>query len=222
MPLSAWKGVFADCLEGRDLERLARASVAFDFRQVAGELYVDLRAHRDHARGARPQELHARPGAARPRARACRSAFASGSRACIDIKKHGLVPIQNLARYYAFARGITAHSTVERLIAVRESDGEETVAERSLREAYLSMAHLQLRHHANAIRAGRKPDNDHRRDDAAPADQGDPAGGHARGRGRAEPVPAPGRAALTTLRPSASGRRPRCMSPARPGLLALR
>ena len=77
----------------------------------------------------------------------------------IDIKKDGLVPIQNLARYYAFARGITAHSTVERLIAVRESDGEETVAERSLREAYLSMAHLQLRHHANAIRNGRPLDN---------------------------------------------------------------
>jgi CBS domain-containing protein len=77
----------------------------------------------------------------------------------IDIKKHGLVPIQNLARYYAFSRGITAHSTVERLVAVRETDGVETTAERSLRESYLSISHLQLRHHANAIRAGRELDN---------------------------------------------------------------
>ena len=42
MSLSAWQQVFEDCLEGSDLERLARASVAFDFRQVAGELYIDL------------------------------------------------------------------------------------------------------------------------------------------------------------------------------------
>ena len=49
---------------------------------------------------------------------------------------------------------------MERLIAVRESDSEETVAERSLREAYTSMAHLQLRHHAFAIRNGRKIDNE--------------------------------------------------------------
>ena len=77
----------------------------------------------------------------------------------INIKKNGLIPIQNLARYYAFARGITAHSTLERLIAVREVDGQESESERSLREAYMSMAHLQLRHHANAIRAGRPLDN---------------------------------------------------------------
>ena len=42
----------------------------------------------------------------------------------IDIKKNGLVPIQNLARYYAFASGITSASTLERLIAVRDVVGE--------------------------------------------------------------------------------------------------
>jgi CBS domain-containing protein len=158
MTLSAWKGVFADCLEGKDLERLARASVAFDFRQVAGELYIDLElteimreapAHKAFMRGLAQLGTRIRGPLG----------FRQRLEGSIDIKKHGLVPIQNLARYHAFARGISAHSTVERLIAVRESDGEETVAERSLREAYLSMAHLQLRHHANAVRAGRAPDN---------------------------------------------------------------
>ena len=42
----------------------------------------------------------------------------------IDIKKNGLVPIQNLARYYAFASGITVASTLERLVAVRDVGGE--------------------------------------------------------------------------------------------------
>jgi CBS domain-containing protein len=158
MTLSAWRGVFADCLEGRDIERLARASVAFDFRQVAGELYIDLvltdimreaPAHKGFMRGLAQLGTRTR----------LPLGFRQRLEGSIDIKKHGLVPIQNLARYYAFSRGISAHSTVERLIAVRESDGEETVAERSLREAYTSMAHLQLRHHANAIRHGRTLDN---------------------------------------------------------------
>jgi CBS domain-containing protein len=158
MTLSAWRAVFADCLEGKDLERLARASVAFDFRQVAGELYVDLvlteimreaPAHKGFMRGLAQLGTRIRAPLG----------FRQRVEGSIDIKKDGLVPIQNLARYYAFMRGITAHSTVERLIAVRETDGAETVAERSLREAYLSMAHLQLRHHANAVRAGRPLDN---------------------------------------------------------------
>ncbi len=136
MPLTAWERVFADCLEGGDIERLARASVAFDFRQVAGELYVDhvlteimreAPEHRGFMRGLAQLGQRTR----------LPLGFRQRLEGEFDIKKHGLVPIQNLARYYAFARGISAHSTVERLIAVRESDGEETVAERSLRESYV-------------------------------------------------------------------------------------
>jgi signal-transduction protein with cAMP-binding, CBS, and nucleotidyltransferase domain len=42
---------------------------------------------------------------------------------------------------------------------VHEASGEETELNRSLREAFTSMAHLQLRHHANLIRAGRPLNN---------------------------------------------------------------
>ena len=79
--------------------------------------------------------------------------------ASVDIKKGGLLPIQNLARYHAFARGITIQSTLERLAAVCEvdADGAETIC--TLREAYLSMKDVQFQHHADAVRAGRKPDN---------------------------------------------------------------
>ena len=41
MPLAQWRATFEDCLQGKDLDRMARASVSFDYRQVAGELYVD-------------------------------------------------------------------------------------------------------------------------------------------------------------------------------------
>jgi len=158
MSLSRWKTVFRDVLEGRDLDRLARASVAFDFRQVAGELYVDLALteimreapkHRDFMKGLEQLGTDRRPPLG----------FRQRLEGWIDIKKDCLVPIQNLARYWAFMRGITAHSTYERLTAIREFEGHETEQERTLREAYVSILHLQLRHHANAVRAGHRPDN---------------------------------------------------------------
>lgn len=158
LPLSTWRDVFSRTLQGTDLDRLARASVAFDFRQVAGDLVV-APALSDIMREA-PQHRRflgamARLGTAMPLPLGFRGRLAG----IVDIKKDCLLPIQNLARYYALARGITAPTTLERLVAVRETDGEETESTRSLREAFVSMSHLQLRHHANAIRAGRPLDN---------------------------------------------------------------
>jgi CBS domain-containing protein len=158
LPLSRWRAVFLRSLEGKDLDRLARASVAFDFRQIAGDLAV-ARALTDIIREAPRHRLFmsglAGLGEKNP------SALTLFQRlpAIIDIKKEALQPIQNLARYHAFARGITAHTTLERLVAIREAGGLTAESEQLLREAFMSMLHLQLRHHAHAIRAGRRPDN---------------------------------------------------------------
>jgi len=158
LPLSKWRAVFLRSLEGKDLNRLARASVSFDFRQIAGDLAV-ARALTDVIREA-------------PRHRSFMSGLAGlGEKnpsaltlfqrlpAIIDIKKEALQPIQNLARYHAVARGITAHTTLERLVAIHEAGGLTAESEQLLREAFMSMLYLQLRHHAHAIRAGRRPDN---------------------------------------------------------------
>ena len=160
LSLSQWKTVFAYCLDGRDLDRLARATVAFDYRQVTGELHVDKAltdimreapAHPRFMRGLRQLGFRI------PSPLGFRGRLAG----YIDIKRSGLVPLQNLARYWAFSRGITAGTTLERLIAVAEVEGRDPMSEadRSLREAYSSMTHPQLRHHANAIRGGRPLDN---------------------------------------------------------------
>jgi CBS domain-containing protein len=158
MTLSQWKAVFEDCLDGKDLDRLARASVAFDYRQIAGELYVDkvltdvlrqVPEHRGFLRGLVKLGTKVRPPLS----------FRGKLEGSIDIKKNGLVPIQNLTRYYAFASGITAASTLERLIAVRDVVGESVESERVLHDAFVSMQHLQLRHHANRLRNGKPLDN---------------------------------------------------------------
>jgi len=158
MSLPRWRAVFADCLQGRDLDRMARASVAFDYRQVAGELSVDLaltdimREAPSHPRFLKGLEMLG----AKMR---LPLGFRQRLEGRLDIKKNGLVPIQNLARYHAFSRGITASTTLERLEAVREACGDDTTCERSLREAFISMSQLQLRHHARLLQAGLAPHN---------------------------------------------------------------
>jgi CBS domain-containing protein len=158
LPLSKWCAVFSRALEGNDLDRLARASVAFDFRQIAGDLPV-ARALTDIIREA-PQHSPFMNGLAALGTRNP-SALTLLQRlpAHVDIKKEALQPLQNLTRYHAFARGITAHTTLERLVAIREAGGLTPDSEQLLCEAFLSMLHLQLRHHAHALRAGQQPDN---------------------------------------------------------------
>ena len=62
-------------------------------------------------------------------------------------------------RYLALAARITVPATLDRLVALRDAEVIEPDRARSLREAFVALAHLQLRHHANAIRIDRPPDN---------------------------------------------------------------
>ena len=157
--LSGWKQVFSDSLESKDIVSRGRAAVCFDYRQAAGRLYVE-QALTDIMREvpSHPDFLHwlARTGSGfRPQV----SGFRQKLDRVIDIKKGGLLPIQNLARYHALARGITIQATLERLAAVCEVDAEAADCDRTLREAYLTTKQLQLEHHAEAVREERKPDN---------------------------------------------------------------
>jgi CBS domain-containing protein len=158
MTLSGWRHTFEDCLQGKDLDRMARASVSFDYRQVAGELYVDkvltdvMREAPSHPRflaGLIELGTKVRPPLG----------FRGKLEGEIDIKKNGLVPIQNYARYFAFAHSITSASTLERLSAIRDVAGDDRIPYRQLRETFISMTHLQLRHHAHRLRHGRPVDN---------------------------------------------------------------
>jgi len=158
MPASKWCEVFTNCLKGWDTDRLFRAAIGFDFRHVAGELSMVPRL---------TEIIRQAPGYARFLGGLAELGseipsplgFLHRLAGPIDIKKSGLLPVQNLARYFAFANGFTPATTLERLVAVQEAKGRGSESAQSLREAFVSMAQLQLRHHANAIRAGRAPDN---------------------------------------------------------------
>jgi len=77
----------------------------------------------------------------------------------IDLKRGGVVPIANLARFHALQAGVTISSTVGRLHA-SEAAGtlqRDTVA--ALLEAFALMTRLRLEHQAAQVDAGAEPDN---------------------------------------------------------------
>jgi CBS domain-containing protein len=154
---TAWMNVFSRCLEVWDWHHLLRASIAFDFRRVAGDLDIvtplsgilrqaprrgGFLSGLGHLASQIPSPLGFRGRLTGP----------------IDIKKSGMLPVENLTRFYAFARGISAGSTVERLASVQHMAGDTDEA-RALSEAYASMSRLRLQHHAELIRRDIAPHN---------------------------------------------------------------
>jgi CBS domain-containing protein len=166
MPLDRWEKTIGSCFTSPDRSHLIRATVVFDFRQVAGGLDVTpaltalIRSARDY------------PDFVRRIARTAtdfrpplgfRGAFATkgsaGPKGTIDVKRGAMLPIVNLARFHALANEVTISATLDRLVAVEELGrlpGEEAVA---LREAFEAVWRLRLARHAEHLMAGSEPDN---------------------------------------------------------------
>jgi CBS domain-containing protein len=159
MSASNWAQVFRDCLESPDRSHLIRANVSFDFRAVAGGLEVtpdlvailrDAKNHPDFLRRLARSATDFKPPLG------FRGALPDKS---FDLKKGGVIPIANLARFHALANGITISSTLDRLFAARELGALEAETAAALREAFEIVARIRLDHHAACIAAGRDPDN---------------------------------------------------------------
>jgi CBS domain-containing protein len=162
MSESQWVQTFRDCLESPDRSHLVRAAVAFDFRHVAGGLEVTpplvavLREARDY-----PGFLGqlARTATDVPPALPHRFFVRRWERQEVDLKKGGVVPIANLARFHALANGITISATLDRLVAAEGLGAINKETGQSLREAFAFICQVRLDHHVEQIRAGLPPDN---------------------------------------------------------------
>jgi len=158
LSFSQWRGRFADCLRGIDLDRLVTAAIIFDMRQVAGQLVI-----------VPPLQTIVRQAPRFDRflnglsnlATDIRMPLGLGRRVAgqVDVKKKALLPIQNLARYYALFSGFTAVTTLERLLAVEEAQVHGCESAPRLRDAFASLSDLRLSQHASAVREGRAPDD---------------------------------------------------------------
>jgi CBS domain-containing protein len=172
MTESQWVRTFEDCLESPDLSRLVRAVVAFDFRHVAGGLEVTppLLAVLRNA-PAHPDFLAqlARTATDAPPALPHRFFASRWERQEVDLKKGGVLPIANLARFHALANGITVSSTLDRLVAAEALGAIDKETGQSLREAFTVIYQVRLDHQAQQIRDGLKPNNLIRPEELLPA-----------------------------------------------------
>jgi CBS domain-containing protein len=155
----AWIRVFEDCLESPDRSHLIRATVAFDFRQLQGGLPITpplvavLRhatSHADFLRQIARTATDIKPPLG------FRGSLAAKT---IDLKRRGVIPISNLARFFALANGITISNTLDRLTAAQELGALEGDRATELREAALVIARIRFDHHAAQIHSGIAPDN---------------------------------------------------------------
>ena len=193
LSFSQWRGVFADCLRGIDLDHLVTAAITFDLRQVAGDLVIVPPLQSIVRQAPRfDRFLNGLSNLATD----IRMPLGLGRRVAgqVDLKKKALLPVQNLARYYALFSGFTAVATVERLLAVEEAQVHGCESAPRLRDVFASLCGSAPR--APRIRGprgtrARRPDRDRA---SQASDQGEPAGGAARSAGGAAPPPGdPGR-----------------------------
>lgn len=166
MSQSAWLATFQECLEQPDNSHLIRATVSFDFRHGSGGLEIVqplVAIIREAPRHPGFLRLLARTTEEPKPALGFRGALAvakhgeqSGK---LDIKRNGVIPVVNLARFHAIAHGITISSTHDRLVAVEDEGVLEPELAAGLREALAIVARIRLQHHAAQIESGTAPDN---------------------------------------------------------------
>jgi CBS domain-containing protein len=157
MSRSQWVHVFRRCYEVWDWLQTARACVAFDFRRVHGELDVTPLVEVLLEAPQNPSIINRLAGTVVDLRLPL--GFRRRLTGIVDIKKGALLPIENIARYYALAHGVTEPGTLSRIRAVGELGtlGDATVA--ALRDAFKTSLDIRLHHHADALRAGGSPDD---------------------------------------------------------------
>jgi CBS domain-containing protein len=170
-----WRRVFRDCLEQPDRSHLVRAAVAFDFRHVWGGLQI-----------VRPlveieREAPAHPDFLRRLARTAtdfepplgfRGRLHVDDDGRIDLKRGGVVPIANLARFHALRAGVTVSDTIGRLRGAAHAGSLEGERAAALEEAFELVTRLRLEHQAAEVEAGSPPTNRIAPADLAPLARG--------------------------------------------------
>ncbi len=77
----------------------------------------------------------------------------------LDLKRGGIVPIRDLARWGAISAGVTSASTMERLRAAGDAGTLAAPDAHTLRDAFELINNLRLEHQVAQLRAGQPPDD---------------------------------------------------------------
>ncbi len=166
-PVSTWRRYFRGWIKEPDPMAQMLASVMFDLRPIAGEtgLFEGVQSE-TLARAQKNSIFRAHMIANSLKHTPPLSIFRGFAlirhgehKDTIDLKLNGVVPIVDLARVYALEAGSEQVNTRERLIGAREAGKLSEAGFRDLLDAFDLIATTRLRHQAEQIRNGGKPDN---------------------------------------------------------------
>ncbi|MER3410627.1 MAG: hypothetical protein C4306_11245 [Thermoleophilia bacterium] len=167
MSKSEWLRTVRECFETPDRSHLTRATVAFDFRQVAGSLDIvpelvsimrQTPRHPDFVRAlARTAAGYRPPLGFRGTIVPAKDKEAPDG--TIDIKRGGMLPVVNIARFYALSSQVTISATLDRLVAVEDLGVLKHEEATALAEAFSVAWRVRLEHQGEQVSTGVAPDN---------------------------------------------------------------
>jgi CBS domain-containing protein len=88
-----------------------------------------------------------------------RGRLATDDEGLIDLKRRGIIPIVNLARFHAIAAGVTVSSTLERLAATQAAGQLSAEASSELREVFELILRLRLEQQVAQVERGEELGN---------------------------------------------------------------
>jgi len=156
---SQWLQAFRNCFTSPDHSHLIRASIVFDFRQVVGTLDIVTPLRYLMRKAGRRHGFLAAMSSTVTEVASPLVGFRRRLRGPIDVKKAGLLPIVNMARFQALANGVSVTGTLDRLAALETLQALDRELADSLRRAFTRVTHLRLLHQGEAVRAGRRPND---------------------------------------------------------------
>lgn len=166
-PLKVWTDYFSSWIATPQPMAQMLASVMFDLRPIHGDVHLFDHVQDEVLAQARKNSIfiahmvsnslkHQPPLGMFGQLKTEKT---KDGRHAVDLKHGGVVPIVDIARVYALEAGIKDANTHERLEAGRQAKILSDDGARSLLAAFDFIAMTRLRHQAEQIRAGRKPDN---------------------------------------------------------------
>ncbi|WP_020395999.1 DUF294 nucleotidyltransferase-like domain-containing protein [Thiolinea disciformis] len=168
MTLSAWREQFRQWIEVPRPEALLNASIFFDLRCLYGthDLFEALQQEMLR-RAASNSQFKAFMAGNALRFQPPFGFFKNivqerlgDGRRVVNLKKHGIAPVTDLARVYALASGSPILNTYDRLSQLSQhKDRMEAARLTDLREAFDFISTLRLRNQAKQIAQGKEPDH---------------------------------------------------------------
>ncbi len=166
-PVSVWRSYFDKWIDQPDPMAQMLASVMFDLRPIAGDTSLFSALQADTLQRASENSIfrahmasnaltHTPPLTLFGGLSVARSGEHKNT---IDLKHNGVVPIVDLARFYALEAQLTPVNTRERLNAAIEAGAVSRSGGRDLLDAFDLISSLRLEHQAARIRSGLKADN---------------------------------------------------------------